>query len=440
MMKNLHLFLTAIFILGVILAGCSNDLKHIEDRPVFLPPTGFTDYYWSDGEQVGLNKNADKRYILLSASEIHLLDSARLAYDFIREPDWAGVIPDSTSMDFGTDPDSDWGFADIDSTFFHSQGAGADAVVWAFVESSSPVLKGGNFNIRYEAPFFITKQDAEKALSHLFRVKLKREQDFNTLRQLADKYRVSLLYRSSSNPLWYTLECRKESHGNALEMANLFFESGLFAEAVPSFLDVETMYPVVMPPADLTDEYYLFGERRIPVQRVDNKFYVLFRDLDEQQVEHKLTEAGITIIALRSKYHSHLITAFTEDDSDERDITDKKVAVTIEGNYEQAAHILSTALYWAPYYRTEDGHEMGLTELFTVVFKPNTTLAQLEKLAKENSVELIGRDRYEHTLNWYRLVCTRLSKGNALEMANLFFDSGLFETAFPSFIGGWQYD
>jgi hypothetical protein len=190
----------------------------------------------------------------------------------------------------------------------------------------------------------------------------------------------------------------------------------------------------------LDDSFYWFGDRKIPVQRVDNKFYVLFQDLDEQQVEHKLTEAGITIIALRPVYHSHLITAFTEDDADERDMGDKKIATGIEGEYEQVAPILSSALYWAPYYKPEDDRlEMGLAERFTVVFKSGTTLEQLEKLAKDNSVEIIGRSWHERTSNWYHLFCTQLSKGNALEMANLFNESGLFETAFPSFIGGWRH-
>jgi hypothetical protein len=37
-------------------------------------------------------------------------------------------------------------------------------------------------------------------------------------------------------PLWYTLSCTTESSGNALEMANLFFESDLFSAAEPDLM------------------------------------------------------------------------------------------------------------------------------------------------------------------------------------------------------------
>lgn len=37
-------------------------------------------------------------------------------------------------------------------------------------------------------------------------------------------------------PLWFTLSCSKESSGNALEMANLFYESNLFEASEPEFM------------------------------------------------------------------------------------------------------------------------------------------------------------------------------------------------------------
>jgi len=37
-------------------------------------------------------------------------------------------------------------------------------------------------------------------------------------------------------PLWYTLSCSKNSAGNALEMANLFYESNLFSAIDIDFL------------------------------------------------------------------------------------------------------------------------------------------------------------------------------------------------------------
>jgi subtilisin family serine protease len=183
-------------------------------------------------------------------------------------------------------------------------------------------------------------------------------------------------------------------------------------------------------------DYYLFGERKIPIQKIDNKFYVLFRSADNK-MESESMKAGVTLTIMREgRDYSHRVADMPN--STMRKFADTKIAA-VEGSYEQVAPIFSSALYWAPYYRLEDGSEIGIAERFTVVLKPGTTLEQLEKLANENAVELLGKDRSERLSNWYHLVCTQLSKGNALEMANLFFDSGLFETAFPDFIGGWQY-
>lgn len=48
--------------------------------------------------------------------------------------------------------------------------------------------------------------------------------------------RVSIVGNNSFMPLWYILSCNQHSVGNALQAANLFYESGLFAAAEPDFI------------------------------------------------------------------------------------------------------------------------------------------------------------------------------------------------------------
>lgn len=56
---------------------------------------------------------------------------------------------------------------------------------------------------------------------------------------IAEKYIVLYLQKYTMNfvnefmPLWYTLSCDNESAGDALQMANEFYESGLFEFAEP---------------------------------------------------------------------------------------------------------------------------------------------------------------------------------------------------------------
>ncbi len=71
----------------------------------------------------------------------------------------------------------------------------------------------------------------------------------------------------------------------------------------------------------------------------------------------------------------------------------------------------------------ENGKEGMLSNRFSIKLKRVADLGILEKLANENSVEMLGSNEYLE--RWYELACSSQSKGNSLEMANLFYESGL---------------
>jgi len=186
------------------------------------------------------------------------------------------------------------------------------------------------------------------------------------------------------------------------------------------------------------DNYYLYKGNKIPLQRMEGKFYVAFYPADETRFKEELAKAGGVLeneVAWKDN-------SFYSSSTDMTGFGAQKftnfITAIVNGSYEQCATALSVALYWGPFYRTENEDEIGVTEMFTVILKPGTNLAQLEKLSKKNAVEMTGRDTIDS--NWYHLACTHLSKGNALEMANLFYTSGLFEDAFPSMIMNIVFD
>ena len=89
--------------------------------------------------------------------------------------------------------------------------------------------------ILYSAPTYKQTIDSKEVfVSHFFYVKLKNSSDFNLLNEFALQNKVTIEYHSDYLPLWYVLSCIN-SHKNALEMANLFYESGLFEVAEPDF-------------------------------------------------------------------------------------------------------------------------------------------------------------------------------------------------------------
>mgnify|MGYP002623106982 CR=1 FL=1 len=115
------------------------------------------------------------------------------------------------------------------------------ALVWAVVEDLSidaNAWERGEMaeGLVYKAPFVFTAKGEEVGISHLFYVKLNNESDRETLHALADQHNVSVIGNNRFMPLWYTLSCSLESSGNALEVANSFYESKAFAAAEPDFL------------------------------------------------------------------------------------------------------------------------------------------------------------------------------------------------------------
>lgn len=86
-------------------------------------------------------------------------------------------------------------------------------------------------------PFFRSEKGVEVGISHLFTVKLKSDKDFEKLDSIATKNKVKIVGSHTYRPLWHTLSCDVSSKGNALEMANAFFESGIFEHALPDIME-----------------------------------------------------------------------------------------------------------------------------------------------------------------------------------------------------------
>lgn len=73
-------------------------------------------------------------------------------------------------------------------------------------------------------------------ISHLFYVKLNAKEDVEELTKMAADFNVEIIGNNEYMPLWYTLGCTKSSKGNALELANIFYESNSFADAHPDLM------------------------------------------------------------------------------------------------------------------------------------------------------------------------------------------------------------
>lgn len=107
---------------------------------------------------------------------------------------------------------------------------------WTIIETDNSKNALSTTNISYSAPYFLTQDSILVGLSHLFYVKLKTLNDTILLNKLAIENNVDILGNNKYMPLWFTLSCSKNSSGNALQMANLFYESKNFLASEPDIL------------------------------------------------------------------------------------------------------------------------------------------------------------------------------------------------------------
>lgn len=91
-------------------------------------------------------------------------------------------------------------------------------------------------SITHAAPYFSKGRDEKVGLSELFVVKLQKLGDPELLLTFAAEHNVVVIGQNRFMPEWYTLSVTEATKGNALDMANLFYESGHFVAAEPDLM------------------------------------------------------------------------------------------------------------------------------------------------------------------------------------------------------------
>lgn len=171
-------------------------------------------YYWYNGNKINLQTISSKRFVLVNNA-----------------PDT--IVVKNQIINNGYIAESFKGFQI--NTVIPFKSTIPDKKYWTIIETNNNTFNLSDSNILYSAPFFLTQDSGLIALSHLFYVKLKTSEDINRLENMANANNIKILGNNKYLPLLYTLSCSKESQGNALEMANLFYESGLFDFTDPDF-------------------------------------------------------------------------------------------------------------------------------------------------------------------------------------------------------------
>ena len=209
MKKIIHsLFSILLIFTGCVISGCnSDDELYDSDIDKDLPAK----YYWYRNEKITMIPVKSKSFILI---DTNLCDKDKLPKADFKPYELGNISSDKTKhLQYATlnkrfDPE----LYKIDGIVYHS-------------------------------PFYIVGDATEAyGVSNLFYVKLKSRDDFDKLEELAKEYKIEILGDNKLLPLWFTLSCDKESAGDAIDMANAFYESGLFEHAEPDIMGAVILY------------------------------------------------------------------------------------------------------------------------------------------------------------------------------------------------------
>lgn len=168
--------------------------------------------------------------------------------------------------------------------------------------------------------------------------------------------------------------------------------------------------------------YYYKGEKQ-PLELMESKKYILVdKKIDRQNFAEILKIESSQI----KEFRSFSLNQYLQ----RRPNVDREMqwAVISDLREPELLKRLSNS-YVAPYFKAESGKEVGLSHLFYVKLKNHDDFAILDSMSQVHSGEILGNDQFMPL--WYLLACSEKSDKNALEMANYFFETGLFESAQP---------
>jgi hypothetical protein len=170
-------------------------------------------------------------------------------------------------------------------------------------------------------------------------------------------------------------------------------------------------------------EYYYWNrDKKIPLELLPTKRYIGVNSpedtiaLKEELIVMDVQVGEFVVERIRGEEQTkHICWAIVEGEEFLPDLT-----------YNEAI------FYEGPFFLDENREREvgGLIETFIVMLKQAEDLPLLEQMAAENNVTIWGRFMYPL---YYLLDCTKASKGNPMELANRFHETGLFEYAHPGF-------
>jgi len=177
-------------------------------------------------------------------------------------------------------------------------------------------------------------------------------------------------------------------------------------------------------------DYYWYDGKKIFLTQVENRSFIIYRISDKSSLRASLNKRGVDLDS--SKAHEYRLGALKPYGNASDSFSNCEWA-EVEINYKTAL-VIPEVIYATPFY-SSNGRSFPLTNLVYVSFNGYSELFLLEKLAKEYNVEIIGQIITQtDAFILFVVACTKDSKGNALEVSNWLYESGVFRFTDPGFM------
>jgi len=158
--------------------------------------------------------------------------------------------------------------------------------------------------------------------------------------------------------------------------------------------------------------YYAFNEKT-PLISQENILLVKFtKEFDRVNMENFLKDS---VTGIQIKWHNPFVVEISSESL--TTIEDLKLKLKSQENI-TSCH---------PFYKSEDGVDMGVTDEILIRFLPDVSDKQQKELHDKFNTEVI-----KETKIYQKLICPK--GGDALEIANAYFKTGLVEFSTPDFI------
>ncbi len=175
--------------------------------------------------------------------------------------------------------------------------------------------------------------------------------------------------------------------------------------------------------SDCKSRYYYYDSEKIKLTEIPNQGCISFYDTLSIETINQILEQyqGIHILSIPSN-SKHAIISIDSENCDETD----KLFDTIKND--------SRISNCSKYLISEEGFTLGFTDVFVCVLKSGTSPSQIIELVNSNHTEILESN---NSNNRFIIRADKNSNGDALDMANKFFESGLFEYAEPEFFASY---